>query len=329
MTLAIPAPAATVDELERSLAGPEPWSVRLGTLADLAERDFAGKRRLFTALLENESEPTPLRGAAARWLGRSGGSDTLARLLGDERLRDRAVLAHVVTALGRSGGREALDGLRTVAASGTDRTARLARFAAALVCHRHGIEGADLPPAGELWPPPTDGRPIELRRASAEETAAGLRALAREPLGIEYARDGAYHLRCGKSDRLVLLNRELAGRGATARLGERKALVGVVADRQTERGEHSTFLLILSSPTRTPGRVVLQLCRPTGEALLAGSAVIDGAAARFEARSVARPGGQLIRINGTLAGGELALTTAIAGRLGQPRRTPTPDTRRR
>ena len=323
MTLEIPVPEASTEELKRSVAGAERWPLRLRALARLAATDFPGKEEFFGSLLESEKEPPQVRGAAAGWLGRSGTHGALERLVGATRTADPRVLVPVLTALGHTGGIEALDALRTVLARSAGPTARLARFAAALIAHRHGLAGPDLPATGELLPAPAAGRSIEFRRASAEEAAASLRALAREPLGIEYARDGAYHVRCGRSERMILLNREFARPGAAQKLSERKSFIGVVADRDVERGAYFTALLLLSSPLAGTREIGIQLCRPSGEPVLAGSASIAGGKARFQVRAVPRPGGQPVQIDGKFGGDTLEVTTAVAGGAVTPGRAPT------
>ncbi len=281
---------------------------------------------LFASLLASETEPVQVRCEAARCLRRSGSQAAVQHLVDGTRIGDPRVLASVLTALGQVGGIEVVDVLLEAERGSTGRTARIARFTAALLCHQAGIDRVDLPPIGPLSDAPAGRtRPIEFTRATPARSA--LRGLA-APRGLAFATDVGYGVRCGRGERLLLLDRRYTEPDGVGKIGRRPALVGAVADRDEEDGEHSITWFLLTSPVRGTGGVDVRLCRPTGEAVFAGTATVDGETAQFSVRTVVGSRAEPVEISGRFGGGGLDVITARAGAAPPMRRSTVEDRER-
>lgn len=298
----------------------------------LALSDFPNKHRDLSAVLENEREPDALRRRAAILLGLIN-TPAATEILVKSCTTDRPqVLAGVLKSLGRVGGKTELRAVVKAAKYAEGHVATQAAFAAALISHREGLKGNDLPmPATSryLKLPEDAARPIIVARAADSDAELCLRSLASQPFGIEYAEQPMYQLRCGRSVLLILINREFAGPEAVAKARERKAFLGVVATRIEETGSYSVTFLMLTSPARAKGKIDLLVTRTTGEPVFGGTIRVLRESARFDLRAISRPGAAGIEIGGTLAGGKLEITNARSALFAQVAKRQPPELPRR
>lgn len=127
------------------IAGTDTSFPRTQAISLLRTSVVPDKYRDFQQLLENEHEDPSVRYLAARSLGRINTPEAVEILINNSQIRDEYVLAGVMLALGRIGDRNALEAISRVKESATGLAASQAEFAAALISHRLGLEGNDLP----------------------------------------------------------------------------------------------------------------------------------------------------------------------------------------
>ena len=200
-----------------------------------------------------------------------------------------------------------------------------ARFAAALISHRLGLEGNDLPVPNDndfLEVPSDHTLPIQLTQASESEAALCLRSLALEPRGFELARSFVYQVRCGRTVLMILFNQDLVNPEAIKKLIERKTLLGIVAAKCEDARSYSTSLLLLTSPVKQSSKVNILIHRSAGALAFGGTAQVVGNQAVFSIRAVSRIGSIPIKIEGTVEDGKLDFKTALAAISVNKRRQP-------
>lgn len=301
--------------LREVVAGRDASFPRQAAMALLAESDFPNKDLDLAALLENENESPRIRYLAALTLGRIRTAEALRILVRNVETRDEGVQAAVMRSLGRLGDRSALDAIAAVMGKTGGMAERDARFAAALISHRLGLEGNDLPVPEEkdyLDILPGAARPIQFIRADAADAEFCLRSLAADPFGIEFAEQPMYLVRCGRTVLMVVFARELFAPSRLRSLEERKTIAGVVALRNPTSGLYSVSLLILTSPARPANGFHVLLAHPHGKVAYGGSARVEEDTAEFSIRAVAHPGAFAVRIQGRLLKPQLQIQSAIS-----------------
>jgi hypothetical protein len=134
-------------------------------------------------------------------------------------------------ALGRIGDETVLPVVEAVKRQNVGLAAVQARFAAALISHRLGLAGNDLPvpDSKELLgtPPDVQMQPIQVASAEPAEAARCMAALATRPFGIPLAQQSAHQLLCGGSTRMVVLHRDLVDPAASQHLTNQKSHSGI------------------------------------------------------------------------------------------------------
>lgn len=313
------------DRLRAIVLGYDRTLPRVAAMAIVRTSDLSDKEQLFAVVLENEHESPIIRSAAAISLGRIMTPEAEAVLIRNTRLSDRRVLADVVKALGRIGGSAALVVLETVVQETTGSAAEQARFAAALISHRLGAMGNDLPvPTSEdfLLLPSDHFLPIQISPANEREAELSLRTLKMEPLNIVFAKDSTYQIRCGQSTRMIMLNQDFTGLGAVKKLMEKKAFLGIVATKFEESQMYATSFFLLTSPIKELNRINILIYRSTGALAFGGTAQITENSATFTIHTVSRPGANPVQIEGTFTDGRLTIITALAASFTLKRRQP-------
>jgi hypothetical protein len=288
---------------------------RTRAMALLLESDFPNKHRDFEVVLESQEELPEIRHLAALYLGKINTPSALEILIKSSEVRDEYVLAGVMNALGRIGDEASLDVVSRVEKGATGSAAKQARFAAALIAHRLGLQEHDLPkPNDEDYINVTGSvaRPLPITLAHAADAEICLRSLSNQPFGIEFVERPTYQLRCGRSAWMILFNRDFADRDSIRALKERKALLGVVARRSMTTGLYSAVFIVLTSPSESASRLDILVHRTNGDLAFGGSAQIEGDGAEFSIRTASRPGAVPVRLEGTFENGRLDMKTALS-----------------
>ncbi len=345
------------------IAGRDTSFPRTQAISLLRASNVPDKYRDFQLLLENEQESPNVRYLAARSLGRINTPEALEILIKNSQIRDEYVLAGVMLALGRIGDRNALEAISRVKESATGLAASQAEFAAALISHRLGLEGNDLPipNSSEYLDLPSSAassfqvtqvgetgvhlilaairrhlrslieailgrlpsKLAELWCLRETEAEVCLRSLATQPFGIQYAEDSLYQIQCGQNNWMLVFNQEFANQDAVQKLRTQKAFPGIIATKNEETGSYSTAFLLLTSPADQPNRLNILIHRATGELVFGGTAQVEESKAEFLIRSIPRPGAFPVDIEGTFEGGKVELKTALSGTVVLQRRHPT------
>jgi HEAT repeats len=284
------------------------------------------KYRDFQLLLENEQESPSVRYLAARSLGRINTPEAVEILIKNSQICDEYVLTGVMLSLGRIGDRKTLEVISRVKESATGLAASQAEFAAALISHRLGLEGNDLPIPNSseyLELSGSAASSFQVTQVSETEVEVCLRSLATQPFGIKYSENNLYNIKCGRNNWMLILNQEFANQDAVQVLQSRKAFPGVIAAKYEETGLYSTAFLLFTSPTDRPSILNLLIHRSTGEQVFAGTAQVEGGKANFSIYSISRPGGFPVNVEGTFESGNLNFETTLSGTQVQERRHPT------
>jgi hypothetical protein len=281
-------------------------------MAVLFESDFPNKHRDFQQILENERESPELRYVSALYLGKMNAESSRQILLGNLNIEDDFVLSGVMKALGWIGDRHAFEAVSTLGKKAGERASAQARFAAALIAHRLGLDGGEsLPPSIDYLDPGREtGRRLSIQPADPNEGEMCLRAVSRHPLGVEYDESSMYQLRCGRNSWMLLFNRDSVGGDAAQRLRDRKLLFGAVAHKSSASNLYVPVYVILTSPHIDAVRVLVH--RVSGRLEFGGAAEIEGDGVRFSIRAVVRPGAFAVWLDGRLEGGRLTIGTALA-----------------
>lgn len=237
----------------------------------------------------DEAVPDDVRRVAVGALARLGTQDavhSLERAAGSD---NALVAASAVKALGRVGTPASLPMVVAAERRLGGRSADRAAVAAALIAHRHGLDGPDLPhlPASALLDPPDletesgGAQPVAAERARAAVSDIGSR-----PFGVGVLAERSYQLP-GVRERLVLLNEEIGNDLSV--LGERRWILAVVATWFDDRPGFGPSHAILTSPS-TPGHLDVGVVRSTGLQELRGTGRLTGGRVTVDLRAVARPG---------------------------------------
>jgi HEAT repeat protein len=317
--------AIPTDRLRDVVLGRDRAFARPAAFAQLAASTLPDREQLLATVLDGASERPDVRTSAAIALGRIA-TDASERLLLEGLAHahsPRRLRQAIARALGRIGGEAALAPLDQWGRS-TDRpVADAARFGAALIAHRLGLAGHDLPlpDASQLLPPPSPpgARPIAFGPAPPDLGAQVIDGLRCFPCRfVEYDEDSILAISCGDARLALALNREL--RVGSIDLFERTALAGVVALRSDETDRYSIGLVLLTTPA--DDEVNLQVVTASGRPTLFGSARRTGTDLAFELRALARPGARATRIAGALSGGRVTVHDAVSSAVREPPRRP-------
>jgi hypothetical protein len=314
-------------ELIRNVAAGRDRSFsRVQALELLQVSNLSNNIRDFQLLLENGQESSEIRHLSARALYKINTPETVNILIENSQIQDERVLTTVMKGLGRIGSENALEAIARVRDRTTGVAAFQAEFAAALISYRFGLSSNDLrvPDNSEYLQLASDtNRSFQVAKPSEDEAQSCLQSLANQPFGIQYSENGLYQIQCGRNNWMLILNQAFANQDAIQILQSRKALPGVIAAKYEETGLYSTAFLLFTSPTEQPSILNLLVHRSTGEQVFGGTVKVEGGKADFSIRSVSRPGGFPVNVEGSFEGGNLNFETTLSGTQVQERRHPT------
>ncbi len=288
---------------------PRGWAISLVPAAGV--RDAPG---LLRKVLENEGEALKPRRLAAAALWRTNTAESRQVLLDAvQTVKDPWLLTGIVKFLGRVGDERALEAVQAIQSGGEGILAAQASFAAALIAHRLGLPGNDLPVPRQYEPmPPTDQRRIKFTPPRPEEVELFAQCLRDEPYDIPIDRSSQLQIQCG-GGRWMLAFSEAFAAAAGSALRKRKTVVGLLAVKNTEDGRYSVAFLLFSAPRPDDKQVAFLVHRTTGEQAWAG--VIEPGAtgeAKFALHTAGRLGIVPIEVEGVWRKGKLETTKAIS-----------------
>ena len=155
-------------------------------------------------------------------------------------------------------------------------------------------------------------RRFEVRRAAAEEAARCLGSLHGDCFGLDLAEDPVYAVQCGRHAWMLLFDRCLLDRDASARLASHPATPALVASRSEQTGAYSISYLVRSAPAGAVGDLRLSVFRTTGRLAFAGTARMAGDGIGFSVHAVSRPGAFAIELAGRFAAHGLVIDSALS-----------------
>jgi hypothetical protein len=320
----MPESTVSFERLRQAARGGDPVIGRGEAFALIAESSASERESVLAGILQDERERISIRSAAAASLGRIRGARAEEALLVASRSSvDANILSQVLRSLGQIGGAATFQAIDALALPASHPSASAARFAAALISHRLGLAGHDLPVPREdqLLKLPAEGlgrlefsspSPAQIRKIVAD---------LRRPYGLGLDLESAVQIQCAGSINTVVFNQEFKD-AAITQLLHRKAVFALVALESPESGESSVSYIVLTTPVQPAGSLQLGVPRCSGRLALAGLAQVSGSGLRFSLRVVSRPGARAIEVGGTLENGRLSDVRAAVANSPQLRRAP-------
>jgi hypothetical protein len=283
----------------------------INTLAEGAKAEIAVP--VLQAILANNQLTMTERAAAARGLGHIATPEAERALLRHVRSLDPRVQQHVLSALGSFAGPAAGRTLGKLTAPEDIAAYRQLVFAAALVAHRHGLNGPFL--AETLFVERVRSRlkrasPLKARTRSAQVSKTALGRFRGRDYGITFT-DRVHSIDCGPLRWELLLNEHL-GRSASglAKLLERPWIAGVLALwLPAKEALHSRYVIL----TRPIGKSIrIDIVRADGEVVYAGNAARTDTGVEFRLSDVVRPGTAPLNLVGLLTSGGMKIVSAVS-----------------
>ena len=264
-------------------------------------------------ILLSADEPSALRHAAAFELGHVGTGAAVDALADALRAEDVLAVRGALAALGRSGPPEALAAVsETLADDAAVR--RAAAWAAALLSHRHGLEGPPWPAEPPRPVEAVEGEAVEVADPDDEAIAECLDALSGEMVGVPLTARSARAVR-GVGQPLFFLFAE--GADAPKALFERRAVAGVVAKRYGEPIAHYGLASYVLTRPEGDG-LAITVAAPNGRVEAAGRARPSGGGVEFEVAGTGAPGARALSGQGRFADGGWRVEQAVVGAPAPP-----------
>ena len=314
----IDADAYSVDELREAIFEGRGQLSRPLALALLERKTYPQKVQDLERLLTNEQEMPRLRAMSAQFLGEMGGSDATRVLERGLDTRQEVALRAVALALGKTGSREHLSRLESLAQR-PDPVGRDARRALDILANRlQGAGTGRVTPGGPRLSlgQGEDATAIDVGVPSEGDLAEALRGIPSRRL----SRESALSLRCQGRDLVFLFADEAVRRGVD--LFVNQAEVGVVAERRKVEGtgwEERYRVVVEPRPNRVFNVVVTTHdARP----VLRGDGQIRGQEAQFQLGSIDAPGALPIEMRGRFDGRRLTIEEARSSQRRRPTKTP-------
>lgn len=296
----------------------------------LPASNIRGSVGILNKLLIDEAEDVSARRLAAVNLWKSNTAAARGYLLkAAQTITNEEILGGIVKALGRIGDKKALDTVVAVEKRSRGLLKAQASFAASLISYRHGLEGHDLPVPTTYLPMPTENQ-MRLKFAAPPKAEVDVftNSLDKEPYGITFSGDLLHQFSCPGGGWILALNQQLSSGNALSTLTSRKAMLGVLAAKNTEDGRYSTTHLILSSPGTPRGKVNILVYRITGTPAWAGGTTsVDDNQAKFKLQTVGSLGVVPMEMEGVLSvSGNLIVTSAVSATRVTEKKHPLPHT---
>ncbi len=154
-----------------------------------------------------------------------------------------------------------------------------------------GLEGNELPSPYEkgILDVPSDSRQFVVEKANQNELKICLESIGEKPFGFALSEKPAYQLNYGANS-IILLNSDFANYGSIKTLVERKAIPGIVAQRNPETGGYFVSYLILTSPKKQNNEINIWFARSHGKISFGGSGRIEERQITFSIRSISEVG---------------------------------------
>lgn len=265
------------------------------------------------AALANKRLTMTERAVAARELGRIATPDAERALLRQSRSPDPRVQQYAFAALGLFAGPKAGRALSKVSAPEDIAAYRQLVFAAALIAHRHGLDGPFLAET-----------PFVLRTRNRVKKVSGLKArtpgakaakTARSRFrgrdyGIKFA-DPMHSIDCAELRWELLLNADL-GRSAASlsNLLKRPWIAGVLAKWLPDGEALYSKYVILTRPIGESVRI--DIVRSDGEVVYVGTASLSDKGVRILLSDVVRPGTAPLNLVGVMTSASMKILEAVS-----------------
>ena len=246
----------------------------------------AGLREART-ILKDAKAPEELRSVAAVELGKHPDAASEEILIDTVNAAAPGLLKHVAMSLGRIGGKKALEELEKIKTPGDSPAGIALRFAKTLISYRIGSDAYLLEPSRQtppLTPEQTERVNIEFNEIRKDKLEAALPLVRRQLPAIAVDTKSALRFMCGASEHWVLLNADVAQRGAVDVLRKRPLIAGAVLKHRICSDHYSLDEYILTNGERK-GEITVVGVRGSGVMVHAGVVRVLGETAKFELRS--------------------------------------------
>jgi hypothetical protein len=296
----------TIRQIRNNVLGIDESISRAQAMMLLIASDFPNKHRDLQKVLENENELDSMRYLAAINLGKINTPVALEILISNSQISHVRVLEGIVIALGRIGGKSALDVVSRVRNHyQTGFIASYANFAASLISYRLGLDGNELPFPTEdkfLEVSPNASRQFPISRARENEAEFCLRCVAYKPFGIEFSEEHMYKIHMKRTPWMILFNSDFVGHpDSVQRMRSRKAIWGAIAKTNVESKLYHIAYLLLTSPSKESNIVNILIHRTNGDLIFGGKMQLKCNRSKFIIRTLDRPGALPVHIEGEYA----------------------------
>jgi hypothetical protein len=166
---------------------------------------------------------------------------------------------------------------------------------------------------------PSDSRLVAISIQPADpREAAQVSARLTTRYDIELADRPAYEIVCGRRKDFFLLNRRLVGRATADRLGQVRAVIGLLCTRDSETGAYAVSAVVLTVP-RGRDQVEIRAFGPNGQELLGASGHVRAGLLHFRLLSVERRAARQVEIVGTFGPEGLSIVSSRAAPFLRPK----------
>jgi hypothetical protein len=299
------------EKLRNILKGDDRSVPRSVALAMLPISVFPNKEEELRSVLDSSNESDSIRHVAATSLGKIDTPKAKEILIKSTESVKGDVLASVVIAMARYGDKRSLDAISILKDHVTGFVKLQAAFAAALISHRLGLEGHELPPPEQkgFLDVPDDSQEIIVEKADSHELTVCLQSIGQRPFGVELSEKPAYQFNHGKNS-IILVNRDYAVPASIKALLERKAILGIVAEKNAESGRYFVSYLILTSPKKENNEINIWFARSHGKISFGGTSKIEDGEIKFSIRSISEIGVCPIKVEGSIRNNGFELKVA-------------------
>ena len=301
-----------VEKLRNVLEGNDKSIPRTKVISMLHLTNFPNKEEILGSLLENQNESNGYRHLAISTLGKIDTERAREVLIKNLNISDQRLIASIVLALSRYGDKSSLDAIIGVRQKLTDFARSQAEFAASLISYRLGIAENELPrhSEGDFQGLQPNSKQIAVKKPSQSELDLCFRSIGEKPFGIRPTEKGSVQLTGDKETFIVLLNHEFASAEMIKTLFERKAILGIVSQKNLETQKYFVSYLILTSPRDQGSEISIWVVRSHGKIVLAGNAKPKDGVINFQIRSISQAGAQPIAIEGSIKNDKFDLELA-------------------
>jgi len=312
------------DRLQAVALGKSKELPRMRVLAALPRLAPTGARTPLVRVADDPQELPRMRTLAVSSLGRVKSVEVMADLKRYALDRVPTVAARAVQILGRIGDESALTVLVEVRAQASHLVRKRAVFSAALIAHRLGLRGYDLPDvrtASYLTRPAT-GIHVKLRAVTGDERSRVIASLTAHSLPMPTAVE-LREVECLKQHWALVIDRTALEPWNTEQFLARKRHLGQLAFKNLVSGEYAPGLSILMTPVGA-GTFEVGLYRASGALIYGGTGRAIGTGVEFSLHAVERPGAAATIIEGAISPNGLDLKISTAARRSRARLKPMP-----